>query len=98
MVGYFIPSIKFHSVIDRPDSVSRVRPPIMTIPNTRDDVKRYQYPMTGFDLLIVPIGIVNFLLVCLMKLRDERWDNGKEGLVAKNRCKSMFLGIEEIWN
>ena len=42
-----MPLIRFHSVIDSPDSVSLVTPPRMTIPKTRDDEKRNHLP-TGF--------------------------------------------------
>ncbi len=38
------PVMGFHSVILRPDSVNRVTPPMTTIPNTRLEHPRSQYP------------------------------------------------------
>lgn len=49
-VGYFMPATRFHSVIESPDSVNRVSPPIMTIPKTSPEAKRYQYPTAFFDM------------------------------------------------
>lgn len=41
--GGRIPVIGFHSVILKPDSVSRVRPPITTIPKTNAEQPKSQF-------------------------------------------------------
>ena len=47
--GGKIPVMGFHSVILKPDSVSRVTPPTTTVPNTNTEEKSSQYPTEGGD-------------------------------------------------
>lgn len=53
--GGFIPEITFHSVIDSPLSVSRVRPPTTTMVYTKPALKYSQYATTGLVTDTAPV-------------------------------------------